>query len=270
MTARLVGMTISIVLLAQGIASPADRTRRLNDAIQNHQFTTLKGMTVENSDGERLGTLTDFVLNPQSGRVEFGIIKAGGIGPFAKQKIVPSFCLSLSSVKARTVALDVNDRRWPQAPGFDAKHLGDVNNPARKKQITEFYHFLGDIAEKERYSVKTLSATGRQNSGPGESLVLASELMGCEVLSANRRSMGKISDVLMDTTQRKDTYVIFSSGGFLKRGNSYAVPLNDVQKTDHKAQLALPPDIDPAAAPGFDWSKPAAAGIYRYDLKSLR
>jgi sporulation protein YlmC with PRC-barrel domain len=267
MIARLVGPTTALLLLTQGIGFSADRTGRLRSAIQNHQFTALKGMTVENGDGERLGTLTDFVLNPQSGRVEFGVIKSGGVGPFATRKIVPSFCLSLSSVKAGTIALDVNDTRWSQAPGFDAKHLQDLNNPDRKKQIAEFYHFVGDIADKERYSVKTLSSTGRQNPASGARLMLASDLMGSEVLSANRQPMGKICDVLMDTSQRKDTYVIFSSGGFLRRGNRYAVPLSDVTKTDHKAQLVLPADVDPAAAPVFDWSKPAAPGIYHYDLK---
>jgi sporulation protein YlmC with PRC-barrel domain len=270
MITRLVGITAALLLLGQGIASPADRTRRLTDAIHNHQFTTLRGMTVENNDGERLGTLTDFVLNTQYGRVEFGIIKSGGVGPFAKYKIVPSFCLSLTSVKAGTVALDVNDTRWSQAPRFDARQLQDLNSPARKKEIAEFYHFVGDIGEKERYSVKTLSSTGRQNPGAGESLVLASDLVGSEVLNADRHPMGKISDILMDTSQRKETNVIFSSGGFLKHGNGYAVPLSDVRKTDHKAQLILPSDVDPAAAPVFDWSKPAGPGIYRYELKSRR
>jgi sporulation protein YlmC with PRC-barrel domain len=267
MIARLVGITTTLVFLTQGVAFSADRTRRLRDAIQSHQFTSLKGMTVENNDGERLGTVTDFVLNPGSGRVEFGIVKSGGFGPFTKEKIVPSFCLSLSSVKAATVALDVNDTHWSQAPGFDAKHLQDLNNPARKQKIAEFYHFLGDIGAKEMYSLRTLSATGRQNPKSDESLLLATEFIGCQVLSGSRKPMGKISDILIDTTQRKETYVIFSSGGFLKHGNCYAVPLSDVQKTDHKAQLILPSDVDPAAAPVFDWSKPAAPGIYRYDLK---
>jgi sporulation protein YlmC with PRC-barrel domain len=270
MIARVVGTTAALLLVASA-ALPADKSRPVRVAIQNHQFTSLRGMTVENNDGERLGTLTDFVLNVQSGRVEFGIIRSGGVGPFAKQKIVPSFCLSLSSVKAHTVALDVNDTRWSKAPGFDPKNLKDLNSPARKTQIAEFYHFTGDIAEKERYSVKTLSATGRRpNGSAGENLVLASDLMGCQMLCANRHPMGKICDVLIDTTQRMDKYVIFSSRGFLKSGNCYAVPLSDIQKFDHKTGLILPIDVDFAAAPPFDWTRPAAPGIYSYDLKARR
>jgi sporulation protein YlmC with PRC-barrel domain len=271
MIARLVGATCALLLLAGGIALSADKTRAVvAAAVRNHQFTALKGMTVENNDGEHLGTLTDFVLDMSSGRVQFGIITSGGIGPFAKQKIVPGFCLSLSSIKRHTLALDVNDTRWSKAPVFEAKHLDDLTNPARKQQIAGFYHFTGDIGNKEMYSVTTLSPTSRPNAADprkAETLVLASDLLRRDVLDPHKESMGKISDVLIDTTQRKDTFVIFSSGGFLKRGSSYAVPLSDLQKTDHKTQLILPGPIDLAAAPLFEWSAPSPAGIYRYDVK---
>jgi sporulation protein YlmC with PRC-barrel domain len=213
MIARLVG-TIYIIFLAGGIASSADKPRTVRSAVRNYQFTILKGMSVENNDGERLGTVADFVLDLQSGHVKFGIVKSGGFRPFSEQKIVPGFCLLLS-IKENTLALDVNSARWSKAPGFDRGHLKDLSDPARKKQIAEFYHCPDEIAEKQTSSIKTLSQTGRQGPaglGKGETLMLASDLMGRELVNGSRQSMGKISNLILDTTQRKDTFAIFATG----------------------------------------------------------
>src|SRR2546430_11034404 len=113
MTVR-VGIMLTPVLFAIAPASLGQSAV----ALRNHQFTVLKGTTVENNDGERLGTLKDFVFDGHSGRVEFAIIKSGGFGPMSKQRIAPAFGLSLSSIKKHTLSLDVTDTRWGNAPLF--------------------------------------------------------------------------------------------------------------------------------------------------------
>src|SRR2546423_7744541 len=141
MTARPFKVVLPLLIVISGIAADAQNPRSPHEALRNSQFKVLRGKAVENYDGEKLGTLKDFVLDAQSGRVEYAIIKSGGAGPLSKLKIAPSVGLSLESVKWRTLSLDVSVAHWGKAPAFEKKRLMDLRNPARQREITAFYHF---------------------------------------------------------------------------------------------------------------------------------
>jgi len=234
---------------------------------RNHQFTILKGMIVENTDGERLGTLNDLTLDAHSGRVEFAIIKSGGFGSLSKLRIVPAFCLSLSSVKRQTLSLDVTDTRWGGAPVFKRKHLKDLGNPASQKEIASFYHFVDDIPQAEKVaSIHSLTPTGPAGARAqqtSEKMILASELVGREVLNEKHQCLGKSCDLLVDTTSAKQTFIVFSAGTFLKRQSPFAVPLTSTQETEKVKLIVRLHQPDLAAAPAFDWTNARLAAVYR-------
>jgi len=238
-------------------------------ALHNHQFTVVKGTVVENYDGERLGTLKDFVLGAPSGKVEFALIKSGGVGPISKERIVPSFCLSLSSVKEHTLSLDVTDTRWGSAPVFKRKHLQDLASPTAKREIASFYHFVGDTAQVAgQRSGASLSPTGSGGERPenqNEKMVLASELVGPAIVDKNQKCLGKSCDVLIDCTADRGTFILFSAGSFRRNHRAFAVPLKSIQQWEKGKLILKLNESDLAAAAVFDWTRLERLPVYRYD-----
>src|SRR3954452_6637449 len=57
---------------------------------QASKASDLIGKTVQSKNGEKLGTINDFVIDKQSGRLDFAIISTGGLaGVGAVSKVVP-------------------------------------------------------------------------------------------------------------------------------------------------------------------------------------
>ncbi len=68
----------------------------------------LLGMVVEDQDGERVGKVTDLVLNLRAGRVEAAMISPGAfwrLGP--RRKRIPFGALSMATAKRNTLALAI-------------------------------------------------------------------------------------------------------------------------------------------------------------------
>jgi sporulation protein YlmC with PRC-barrel domain len=226
--------------------------------IQSHQFKALKGKTIENHDGEKLGCLKDFILDTASGRVEYALIKSSGPAPFVKERIVPGFCLSLSSVKKDTLALDVTNNRWDKAPTFNKRDLATLGTPMKRQEIAGSYHIITEVAGAQKLSP---TGTSDANSDNRRKLVLASDLIGQSLLDSAGHPIGKISDVLVDTSSRGDTFVLFSARASKSTG-TFAIALRSIQSTGRT--LALPANqTDLAAAPPFDWPNVQPGQIYR-------
>ena len=246
----------SVCALAQN--APAHR-----EPLRNAQFKTLRGMAVENHDGEKLGTLKDFVLDAQSGRVKFAIIKSGGVGPLAKQKIVPGIGLSLESVKLRTLSMDVSAKRWTKAPVFERKRLQELSDPEKQREILAFLHFSDAGAEKD----SSLLPTGRK--GPdakqqNRKLVLASEFVVKEILDETHPRLGKSYDLLVDTTSTRESFILFSSGKSAGSGDTFAVPLTSVLEIGKDGITVRAKQNDLPAAPPFRWETGSSVTVFRY------
>ncbi|MDX1530108.1 MAG: PRC-barrel domain-containing protein [Rhodothermales bacterium] len=81
--------------------------------------STLNGDTVYNTRGEELGTIEDFMLDLENGRISYAVLSFGGfLGLGDKLFAVPTEALQLDTVNERFV-LDVNKETLKDAPGFD-------------------------------------------------------------------------------------------------------------------------------------------------------
>jgi len=264
MSARVLIILAAFLFAANQSASATDQNAA---ALRAHQFTVLRGTVVENYDGERLGTLKDFVLAASSGKVEFALIKSGGIGPISKERIVPSFCLSLNSVKEDTLSLDVTDTRWGAAPVFKRKHLQDLGNPAARHEVAGFYHFTGDTARAEQDAAGSLTPTGPASQAPAQNqkMLLASELVGRGIVNQSHKCLGKVCNLLIDASSTRDSFIVFSAPGFAKN-HAFAIPFKSIQESDKGNLMVKLNEDDLAGAPLFDCTKPEEAAVYRYDV----
>ena len=205
------------------------------EPIQTHLARRIIGRTVENYDGDRLGTVKDFVVEMRSGQVEYAIISSGGVASFGSiLKPVPPQAVSLATAKKRTVALGGSKFRWEKAPTITRRELASLSAPSRMRAIYDFYGqqpagvVMAQVT-KAPGDPAPLSRTGVENSpaallSTADPLQLSSELIGLTVVNRQQEKIGKIADLLIDLSRQKPVYAIILAK-FSETERSFAVPL---------------------------------------------
>ena len=242
-------------------------------------------MTVENRDGQYLGTIEDFIVDEQSGEVTFGVISSGGLLGFHKKlKAVPASILSMATAKLGVVSLDAGRRRWERAPVFKR---GDVagfrKDPSTAEALYRYYGVAsGGSREHEPNGSQGMlpaihsgrigqeqSMTGRPRLQTAK-LDFASDLLGKTIVDNRDQSLGQISDLLLDLTSQRPTLAILSPGKELRQSGRFALTLSSLAP---KSANALRIEANPrnfALAPALDdcaWQSQQArkaTGIYRF------
>src|SRR2546422_6774899 len=138
-TALLPTMMVMFCLAACAQAQ-SHAAAKVSSEIQRARLSHLRGMTVENRDGEKLGVLKDLIVDMPAGDIKYALVSAGGVlGVRSTRKIVPVQALSDATAKAGILALDVSTRRWKKAPQFRRSELRNFMEPERAAQISNFY-----------------------------------------------------------------------------------------------------------------------------------
>src|SRR4029078_3698886 len=100
----------------------------------------LIGMKVEGTDGKKLGTIKDLVINPIDGDVDYAVLDYGGfLGVNDKYFAVPWEALKISDDRKKAL-LNVSKQDLKQAPGFNKNPCPDLS--ARDQTIV-MYEFSG-------------------------------------------------------------------------------------------------------------------------------
>ncbi len=207
---------IVMFCLAASAQAQSHAAAKSNSEIQRARFSHLRGMTVENRDGERLGVLKDFIMDMPAGDIKYALVSAGGVlGVRSTRKIVPVQALSDATAKAGILALDVSTRRWKKAPQFRRSELRNFMEPERAAQISNFYF---PVAQRSRLAQGvsngghgTPSAAGRENEPHAPpNYKLANDIIGRDVFNQQQKAVGQISDLLIDLAGAKKPFAIIS------------------------------------------------------------
>lgn len=102
--------------------------------------STLKGNVVKNLAGEKLGTIEEFMIDLENGRVGYCVLSFGGVlGVGDKLFAVPYRSMTLDTVD-HTFTLDIARERLASAPGFDKNVWPDMTDRAWGERIYGFYN----------------------------------------------------------------------------------------------------------------------------------
>lgn len=100
---------------------------------------TLIGEDVYNAHDEKLGDIKEFMLNMQSGEVEYAVLSFGGVFTIGEKLFaVPFDALRLDTNNKRFI-LDVEKDTLENAPGFDKDNWPDMADETWASQIHSFY-----------------------------------------------------------------------------------------------------------------------------------
>jgi sporulation protein YlmC with PRC-barrel domain len=135
-SASLHGLTLAAVGLGMGVAHPQEATMHNRVLLS---ASTLTGEDVCDSQGHNLGTIEDFMLDPENGRIAYGVLSFGGIlGIGNKLFAVPIEVMKLDRER-RCFVLDIDEERLKEAPGFDKDHWPDRDTAGWSSRVYAFY-----------------------------------------------------------------------------------------------------------------------------------
>ena len=246
-TAIIAAFAGALLIFPLPAPSQPRQQQRPQSEIRNSELHNLTGLIVENLDGEKLGKIKNFVLDMPSGRPRYVLISSAGILPLRPHtKIVPASAVSTATAKKNTALLDIRIANWAKAPVFKKKDLASLNQPSRFAELVKFYSRSTEpTPRKNPFGEATGGEPNPKQTGdaakpdlPSGSLQLATDIIGKSVINRQNEGLGKVSDLVLDVAGQKPTFAIIPMGGFLKKGQTFAVPLRALSSSDQD-KLAL-------------------------------
>ena len=205
----------------------------------------LTGMKVEDTDGGKVGTVRNLVLDLRDGELKYVVIGSGGfLGVRATLKVAPAQVMSATTTKRQTLAVNVSTPQWNHAPAFKSANLAALADPRQAREILSYFRQPRSSALGETHH--SLSTTGndlgQQTNAPEADLKFASDLIGMHVVNEKQEKIGEVSDLLVRLGPPRPAFVILSSGRLFHRGHEFAVPLSALSRSRSESRLTLNAD----------------------------
>jgi sporulation protein YlmC with PRC-barrel domain len=232
-----------LLVLTISVSDLCAQTRKVEKAqLEKHRLSRLRGMRVENEDGEKMGDTSNFIINVNSGEVLYSLIQSHGVAVLGSSiKIVPIKRLSSATIKKGVLLLDVGLRQWKHAPTFKKGDLGKLANPVRGREIASFYGIPAHSSQLAPTGPATQSSPPeRARAGPGD-FRLATDLLGAKVFDTKNESLGLISDLLIDLSDQKPPLAVVSEKRLFTTRSSFAINLSAVSVRANKLIVEATP-----------------------------
>lgn len=188
--------------------SQQQQQRQQQQQLNMHRMSKLIGATVENREGEVLGEIQNFAVNPNTGHVVYMIVQTERRQPDARQVAVPFRAGKFQKDDDARVVIDIAERRWRQVPVFDPTGWQVIGDPEWGETV--FRHF-GLEPNREELGVDAVRGEqqGQRAPGRGVTLVRATDLLRFDVNDrAGDRNLGDVEDVVVAAEQGRIAFVV--------------------------------------------------------------
>jgi len=227
---------------------------------QVERANKLIGKTVYSSDNQKVGKIDNLVVDLESGRLLYAVIKTGLVAgkDFA---VSPGI---FKDFQGDNVHLTVDKAKLEGAPQFTK----DIDKPEQLAQATfpsQVYQYFGQNAWWQGNTAA--------NTGSFHNVHKAKDVIGMKVKNVSNEDLGKVENVMLDLPAGRVVYVILNPDSSLNLGNNF-YPLPPSALTLSSDQKFLVSDLNKdklAGAPHFtkdEWSNlsnPAfATKVYQY------
>lgn len=101
--------------------------------------SSLSSNPVRNHEGQDLGKIEDFMIDTETGEVEYAVLSFGGfMGVGDKLFAVPLQAMQLDT-EDECFVLSESKERLKDAPGFDKKNWPRTPDPAFREKVQAYY-----------------------------------------------------------------------------------------------------------------------------------
>lgn len=173
----------------------------------------LAGHPLNASNGEQLSTISDFLIEPQSGRVHFAVAGSGA-GPGGETyRIIPMSVLA-SSPGGETFTVRMDRNQWDAVGTLVESRLqGRVSiNDDHQQRLHRQFALPGQPA-------------------PAVELIRASQLRGREVRAGNEQ-VGRVEDVVIDLHNHRAAPMVTLASNFAGGSQKFLLPFAQLQLGD--------------------------------------
>jgi sporulation protein YlmC with PRC-barrel domain len=134
-------MGLCAVAAAEEVNQAAAADTAKNGTAKTFRASKLIGLTVKNSEGDKLGSVNDIVVEVDSGRIAYVALSFGGVlGIGDKLFAVPYRQIRLVREQEEMyLVLNVPKDRLKTAPGFDKNQWPDFADPYWIEKIDKYY-----------------------------------------------------------------------------------------------------------------------------------
>jgi hypothetical protein len=94
-----------------------------------HKSSTFFGSSVENTKGESLGTISDLVLDPETGNIKYAALSYGGVLGLGGKFFAVSWDALTLQPDGKTFLLNVDQALLETTPGFDKTNWPQQPDP---------------------------------------------------------------------------------------------------------------------------------------------
>jgi sporulation protein YlmC with PRC-barrel domain len=224
------------------------------------------GMTVNGSDGEKLGTIKDIVLDPQSGEIRYVALSHGGLLGIGDKLVAVTWDDLRTNWQQEdeeyVVVVNKTKQSLENAPGFDQNawpHHADASSqqaerdPATGQETRESRAFRAGQERREGQPEQQTQTQTRTDQGEP---LKGSDVLGMTVKNEQNEDLGTIKDAVIDQQAGKIRYAALSFGGWLGIGDKlFAVPWRALTiqqgENDDRFVLLKKSKQDLERAPGF-------------------
>jgi hyperosmotically inducible protein len=199
--------------------------------VRRHRANHLIGSKVENFDGEKIGRVENFIIDRNSGKVEFVLISSGGVlGIGSATRPVPAAALNMYTAKVGVLAMDIIKPRWRAAPSYRNNSLRALGTPREVNALNGYY--LGPASQSGPGHRDATAVQDNSPRAPGPlTLCLGNEIIGRSVIDQQNNYIGQITDLIVELPPRQPAFAIITTGRTLKKKHTYAVSLEILGKT---------------------------------------
>lgn len=222
------------------------------------------GMPVLGASGQRLGSVSDLLVDTGSGRVVYAIVSSSGmIGLGSTRHAVPFSALGYANDYRDSLRLDVSDTDWAKAPVFSDEQIPALADQARADYVYRYYHQTWEPLDAGN-PVRTDQVPG----GDG-GLRAASRLFGRDV-QAGGRTVGTVDDLIVDVDARNAAVLLNPDDQFSGTSADYVVPFRQLSAvpggSDALATTLTRSDLESARPFGDAAAGEKPTTIYRWEV----
>jgi sporulation protein YlmC with PRC-barrel domain len=225
---------------------------QLRYLLNQNRVSLLRGMLVENRDGQYLGKVSSILIERDTGRARYLVVSSGGfLGMGKRFCAVPAEAISAATAKKGVLALDIDRKRWQQAPLCKLANFVALGTPAEARILSQYYR---KTIREPSPALDWLSTSLGDTALPKvprkvSHLQEAGELIGREIINRRKQSFGEVADLVVDLAGQKPAIALLSPGTDSPTGADFAVPLPLLTSAGEKLLFEGDRDIFERARP---------------------
>lgn len=192
---------------------PADQRAQGNRFDRYMLASTLADATIIGNDGEEFGSISDVVIDRNSGHVGFVTFETGGVlGIGSETRIAP--WEALERVQENEFRVALAGSRNESAPKVTNDGIAELSTPAASRGIYAYY------------GVESRWQDGQSGGMNGTVYASADSILGTDLVDRQGEAFGSIDDMVVGFRNGSTPYAVVSHGGVVGIGSdTVAVPL---------------------------------------------